>query len=78
MEPAEPVFERHLGVSDAVLWDIEKDPVLRSTITVVALLDRQPDWARLLRRLEHGTGCSLGCVNRRRAAAPAGPTPVGR
>lgn len=55
MEPAEPVFERHLGASDAVLWDIEKDPVLRSTITAVALLDRQPDWTRLLRRLEHGT-----------------------
>ncbi len=55
MAPEEPRFERRLGASDAVLWDIEKDPVLRSTITAVALLDGEPDWGRLVRRLEHGT-----------------------
>src|SRR5688572_6162255 len=49
-----PVFDRQLGASDAVLWDIEKDPVLRSTITAVALLDRSPDWDRLVRRVAHG------------------------
>ena len=48
-------FERRLGASDSVLWDIEKDPVLRSTITAVALLDRVPDWERLQRRLRHGS-----------------------
>ncbi len=48
-------FEHRLGASDSVLWDIEKDPVLRSTITAVALLDRVPDWERLQRRLEHGS-----------------------
>lgn len=48
-------FDRRLGASDSVLWDIEKDPVLRSTITAVALLDRVPDWERLERRLEHGS-----------------------
>ncbi|MCB1015407.1 MAG: DUF1298 domain-containing protein [Acidimicrobiales bacterium] len=48
-------FEPRLGASDSVLWDIEKDPVLRSTITAVALLDRAPDWPRLRRRLEHGS-----------------------
>ena len=51
----EPSFEQHLGASDAVLWDIEKDPVLRSTITAIALLDRLPDWDRLERRIHHGS-----------------------
>ena len=35
-------FPDHMGASDAVLWDIEKDPVLRSTITAIAILDRAP------------------------------------
>jgi len=54
-ESAGAAFDERLGASDAVLWDIEKDPVLRSTITAVALLDRSPDWDRLRRRLEHGS-----------------------
>ena len=54
-EGVEEEFERRLGASDSVLWDIEKDPVLRSTITAVALLDRVPDWERLQRRLHHGS-----------------------
>lgn len=48
-------FDDRLGASDSVLWDIEKDPVLRSTITAVALLDRAPDWERLQRRLHQGS-----------------------
>lgn len=52
---AEVTFEHRLGASDSVLWDIEKDPILRSTITAVALLDRVPDWERLQRRLESGS-----------------------
>jgi len=38
--------------ADAVLWDIERDPVLRSTIVAVARLDRSPDWGRLTARLD--------------------------
>jgi WS/DGAT/MGAT family acyltransferase len=45
-------FDDHMSASDAVLWDIEKDPVLRSTITAVAVLDRAPDWDRLVERME--------------------------
>ncbi len=45
-------FEEHMSASDAVLWDIEKDPVLRSTITAVAVLDRAPEWDRLVERME--------------------------
>ncbi|TDT16867.1 diacylglycerol O-acyltransferase [Ilumatobacter fluminis] len=36
-----------MGDSDAVLWHIERDPILRSTITSVWFLDRVPDGARL-------------------------------
>ena len=41
-----------MSASDAVLWNIEHDPVLRSTITAIALFDRAPDWERLSARLE--------------------------
>ena len=40
-----------LSSSEAVLWTIERDPTLRSTIVVVALLDAPPDLARLRDRL---------------------------
>lgn len=41
-----------LSSSEAVLWMIERDPVLRSTIVAVAVLDGPPDLARLSRRVE--------------------------
>jgi diacylglycerol O-acyltransferase / wax synthase len=40
---------------DALMWNIEKDPVLRSTIVAVGILDRAPDWATLRDRLERAT-----------------------
>jgi diacylglycerol O-acyltransferase / wax synthase len=43
-------FDRTMNASDAVLWDIEKDPILRSTITAVGLFDKAPDWERLVER----------------------------
>ncbi|MBX3285779.1 MAG: DUF1298 domain-containing protein [Actinobacteria bacterium] len=41
--------------SDALMWTIEKDPMLRSTITAVSMLDRAPDPERLRHLLERGT-----------------------
>src|SRR4051794_25819162 len=41
--------------SDALMWSIEKDPMLRSTITAVLLLDRAPDTARFRHLLDRGT-----------------------
>jgi len=41
--------------SDALMWGIEKDPLLRSTITAVSLFDRPPDPKRLRERVERGT-----------------------
>lgn len=54
MSDADDAFTHNMSAPDAVLWDIEKDPVLRSTITAIALLDRSPDWDRLVARLRQG------------------------
>jgi diacylglycerol O-acyltransferase / wax synthase len=48
-------FERHMSDADALMWSIEKDPLLRSTITMVSLLDGPPDRDRLLARLDRGS-----------------------
>ena len=48
-------FERRMSDSDALMWGIEKDPLLRSTITAVSLFDRPPDQERLRDRVERGT-----------------------
>ncbi len=42
-------FEPRMSDADALMWSIEKDPLLRSTITTVFLLDQRPD-RRLFRR----------------------------
>lgn len=42
----------HAGDLDAMLWGIEKDPLLRQTITAVLILDQAPDQEVLLERLE--------------------------
>jgi WS/DGAT/MGAT family acyltransferase len=44
-------FSHNLNASDELLWSIERDPCLRSTIVAVSLLDRAPDWERLNDRL---------------------------
>ncbi len=36
--------------ADALMWHIEKDPILRSTIVAVGILDHAPDWGRLRER----------------------------
>ena len=53
--PAGPSRSRRLSASDTVLWDLDRDPVLRSTITAVALLDRAPDWGRLRTRIDRAS-----------------------
>ncbi|MBS1848356.1 MAG: hypothetical protein JST73_08775, partial [Actinobacteria bacterium] len=41
--------------TDALMWTIERDPLLRSTITAVIRLDSVPDRARLRRLVDRGT-----------------------
>jgi diacylglycerol O-acyltransferase / wax synthase len=48
-------FEAHMSDSDALMWNVEKDPLLRSTIVTVLLLDRAPDWDALRERVERGS-----------------------
>jgi len=50
-----PRFDKHMSDEDALMWLIEKDPILRSTIVAVALFDRPPDFDRLRTRIERAT-----------------------
>ena len=45
-------FEERMSDADALMWTIEKDPLLRSTITAVAVLDRSPNPDRLVESLD--------------------------
>lgn len=45
----------HAGDMESVLWRIEKDPLLRQTMTAVLILDRPPDRETLLDRLERAS-----------------------
>lgn len=48
-------FAPRMSDADALMWSIEKDPLLRSTITFVSILDRAPDRERLRRVIDHAT-----------------------
>ncbi len=48
-------FAPRMSDSDALMWSIEKDPMLRSTITSVVLLDQAPDRDRLVRLVERAS-----------------------
>ncbi len=56
--------EVHMRDSDAFSWYMEKDPLLRSTVVCVLLLDGSPDWERLPDRLERSTRLSPGFRHR--------------
>ncbi|MGE5695658.1 MAG: wax ester/triacylglycerol synthase domain-containing protein, partial [Candidatus Sericytochromatia bacterium] len=45
----------HAGDMDAAMWAIEKDPLLRQTMTAVLVLDQSPDRQILFDRMEHAT-----------------------
>ena len=46
-----------LSDTEALMWSIERDPLLRATFLNVSFLDRTPDVARLRRRMAHATAC---------------------
>src|SRR6476660_1040473 len=48
-------FAHHMSDEDALMWNIEKDPILRSTILAVAIFDRPPDWNTLRDRIARTT-----------------------
>ncbi|MGB8650253.1 MAG: wax ester/triacylglycerol synthase domain-containing protein [Mycobacteriales bacterium] len=47
--------DRHLRATDAFTWYMERDPLLRSTVVVVALLDRTPDRDEVRARVDRAT-----------------------
>ena len=47
-----PHFDRKMSDAEGLMWRLEKDPHLSSTFANVTLLDRAPDFDRLLRRLD--------------------------
>lgn len=50
---AAPVrFEDRMSDTDALMWAIEKDPMLRSTITMVVVLSGTPEWEQVRRILD--------------------------
>ncbi len=48
-------FEHRMTDSDALMWTVEKDPMLRSTITSVLVLDQAPDRERFRALIDRGT-----------------------
>jgi diacylglycerol O-acyltransferase len=47
--------DRYLSQNDTVLWMMETDPLLRSTILGLVVLDKAPDWDALTERVERVT-----------------------
>jgi len=63
------VYEDRMSDSDALMWNIERDPILRSTIVGVWLLDQAPDRDRLRERAER----ALHFIPRLRQRVAANP-----
>jgi diacylglycerol O-acyltransferase / wax synthase len=47
-----PQFDRKMSDAEGLMWRLEKDPYLSSTFAAVTILDRPPDFDRLLARME--------------------------
>jgi len=47
-------FDDFMSDADALMWAIESDPLLRSTIVTALLLDRAPSWESVVEKLERG------------------------
>ena len=48
-------FENRMSDSDALMWHIERDPQLRSTITVLWYLVRLPAETRLMEKIDRAS-----------------------
>jgi diacylglycerol O-acyltransferase / wax synthase len=61
-------FDRRMSDQDALMWNIEMDPLLRSTITSVSILEKAPDRERFTDRIERA---SRSVVRLRQLVKPA-------
>ena len=66
--------ERRMTDVEALMWNLEKDPHLSSSIANVTLLDQAPDPERLRARLQRASVCR-GLPIRRGARAARGLPP---
>jgi len=67
-------FDRRMSDADALMWAIEKDPLLRSTITAIAVLDRPPDRERFTERMERASR-EIPRLRQRAVGSPLVPAP---
>ena len=67
-------FEGRMSDTDALMWAVEKDPLLRSTITAIALLDQAPDHDRVLAKIDRGVRL-IPRLRQRVVAPPFGVAP---
>ena len=67
-------FQDRMSDSDAIMWNIETDPALRSTIICLWVLDRSPNWSRLSGKLEEAA-LAIPRLRQRVAADPLGIAP---
>ncbi|HET9732376.1 MAG TPA: wax ester/triacylglycerol synthase family O-acyltransferase [Acidimicrobiales bacterium] len=64
-------FPRRMTNADSIMWNMERDPILRSTVVTVALLDHVPDWREVRRRFL-AAGEEVPRLRQRVATAPYG------
>lgn len=63
-----------LNPTDATLWEIQRDPELRTTIVALAILDREPAWDELHDAVER----AVEAIPRLRQRVVEGPLGLGR
>ena len=54
----------YLSQNDSIMWTVEADPLLRSTVVELVVLDRPPDWDALNERMERVTHLCRCCARR--------------
>ena len=67
-------FEARMSDADALMWNLESDPILRSTILSTWILDREPDRERFEAKLERATRI-IPRLRQRVVADPLGLAP---
>src|SRR5918997_5269626 len=67
-------FEQRMSDQDALMWAIEKAPLLRSTITSVSVLESSPDRERFEEQLERATR-TVPRLRQRVVSAPLSAAP---
>lgn len=71
---AVPQFDHKMSDAEGLMWRLEKDPHLASTVANITILDRAPDLDQLLRRMERATHV-VPRLRQRVQSVPANLTP---